>query len=136
MNQRHYKRLFLCCFIGLFILTISTQYYFKSQQAHTLENTLEAVPNRFDKTLKLQVNKIENSTVLELDYETDKTFEGTITIFNLIGLKITEWQKQFESGEQKVEIDISQLVEGQYLIALSDGTQQVAKKFELRKYVP
>lgn len=124
--------LFFFCLVIVSFYTLSLNYNPTYKQL----DPVEVIPTSILKeslidNLKLRIKPLLQQGCLLLNYESTGDFIGTITINNIIGQRLNQTNKCFLSGKQSFLIDVSRLDKGDYIIAISDGIHQQARKIQL-----
>ncbi len=65
--------------------------------------------------------------------ELEKAQEVTIELFDVIGQRIFSSEVFLESGSNEMEVPVSQLTNGTYMVRLSTENQQVTKRLIIHK---
>lgn len=79
--------------------------------------------------LTVSPNPVQSGFNLDLNVETEKTFEGEVTLLNTNGQKVFSQIANFEQGESRYTIETNNLAKGMYILNLKsvDGKMKSTK---------
>jgi len=130
-------------FLELSNLDSKKQYYWRVRPFNAYETCTEFSPTvsfktgeRLDTTqfaqieeLKLFPNPISAQNTLTVELETQRNFNATILIYDLLGRLVSEYEALISPAERRLGIDIQRLSTGIYTIMVMTDEQEVVQQF-------
>ncbi len=86
--------------------------------------------NRSLQTVQLSPNPAENMTSLKLN--ANDAFNGQLSLFNSLGTLVKNENVNIHKGENKLNVNVSELPQGIYFISLSSGEATVTKRLIIK----
>lgn len=98
--------------------------------------TPKYMPSPGKKTVKKDMRVYPNPTKddLTISYESPRAAQGVIRIYNISGKLQMEFQRELMEGNNLVELQVDQLVNGMYTVQVYDGEQFTGKRFIVSKF--